>query len=165
MHDKIARYTILKSRLEDDGWKVVLHTIEVGARGHVHKTALKCLRGLGFTPRATSTIVRDLSLLSVRASTTIYMHRNTPRWPDTPLLRTPDCVLTDFGELRFKLSSLSAKEIDCWTPSFIKTRRFEPRLETVPEHNTNDRSARGEAQRLLASIAPRLQAEQSASAE
>ena len=169
MHEKIARYTGLKSRLEDLDWKVVLHTIEVGARGLVHaKTARKCFRGLarGFTPRATPKIIKNLSLLSVRASLTIYMHRNTPLWPDTPLLRTPDCVLTDFEKLRFKLSSLSAKELDCWRkPSFVKRRAFKPKLESVPEHNTYDRSARVEAPRCMASIAPGLQAEQCASAE
>ena len=104
-------------------------------------------------------------MLSVRASLTIYSHRNTPRWPDTPLLRTHDCVLTDFEKLRFKLSSLSAKELDCWTPSFDFKRlsqSFTPMLESVPEH---DRFARAEALRYLASIAFGIQAEQSASAE
>jgi hypothetical protein len=82
MHDKIARYTELLASIEATGkWKVVLYTIEVGARGRVHaKTARKCFRGLGFSPRAISKIVKDLSLLSVRASLSIYIHRNAPCW-------------------------------------------------------------------------------------
>ena len=165
MHDKIARYTELKASIEATGkWKVVLHTIEVGARGRVHdRPARKCLRSLGFSPIAISKIIKDLSLLSTRASLTIYMHRNIPCWEylkDTPLLRTSDCTLTDFEKLRFKLSTLSAKEVDCWTPSFDfkkhPSSQLDITLSTIhknpnPDHN---RSARAEALQLLSSIAP-----------
>jgi hypothetical protein len=164
MHLKIARYTGLKSDLESNGWKVVLHTIEVGARGYVHdKTFQKCFRGLGFAPRATAKIKKNLSLLAVRASTTIYQHRNKPLWPVIPLLRPVNCVLTEFEKLHFKVSSLSA---DCWTPTFDfkgSSSSSKSKLESVPEHR--ERSARAEAISLLASIAPGLQAERSASAE
>ena len=85
MHEKIGRYTPKQAIESDDNpggkWKVVLHTIEVGARGCVHKkTVQNCFWSLGFSNSAISKIVRNLSLLVVRASMALYSARNSPCW-------------------------------------------------------------------------------------
>jgi hypothetical protein len=137
---------------------VVIHTIEVGARGWVHeKTALKCFRSLGFSYKAITKVIRKLSLLSVRASLNIYAHRKKPIWeylPTTTLLRTSDCTLNSFEKLRLRLTSLTPCK---WIPS----KPFPPKskrsgLETIYEQAP---SARDEALELLSSIASGASAE------
>ena len=151
--EKIARYIALIAEIEDGHrWKVVMHTIEVGARGQVHrKPAVSCFRSLGFSNRAISKIIKNLSLLSARASLAIYMARNKPIWeylPTTALLRVTDCTLSPFELLRLRLSALTATESD-WEPSFEFKKRsplspsaksLDTRLQVIHENQSFDES-------------------------
>jgi hypothetical protein len=83
---KIARYHSLKSQISSNGWNCALKCIEVGARGFVGYSALKCLRSLGFQHSKARSICKKLSKASSICSQAIYNCHHAKHWVWSPLV-------------------------------------------------------------------------------
>ena len=90
---KESKYAHLVTDLESKGYKVKLHAIEIGSRGHItpqNKTRLKSILK-EFGKPITFKLFRDtISKLSVISSVTIYYAKDNPKWEiQTPLQIMP----------------------------------------------------------------------------
>ena len=84
---KTARYQELAQLMKTvNNWNSKIITIEVGARAFVARSMNSCLRSLGFTPRAASSLCKDVSQVVARCSHNIYQNRENKKWKMPPLL-------------------------------------------------------------------------------
>lgn len=99
---KSERYQELSKLAKSiNNWNSKIITIEVGARGFVAKTTNSFLRSIGFSPRQSSSICKDISLIVARCSHYIFMHRDNMTWPKCPLLTPykPEDIITNGDNL------------------------------------------------------------------
>ena len=88
---KINKYLDLKTTIESNGWSVELFAVEVGVRGYCTKSALCCLKKLGFNNiliRST----KDFSKSSMECSFIIWLGRNKKEWTSTTNLKVIDSL-------------------------------------------------------------------------
>ena len=84
---KQDRYTDLLILIRNNHWTPHLFTVEVGARGFVAKSLLKCLKALGLVRSAVSQLAKYVSNISARCSYAIYLAHSSVHWdPKKPLL-------------------------------------------------------------------------------
>ena len=84
---KEARYEHIHMNASAKGWKVMLKTIEVGARGFVAKTVPYFFRNLGFQRGQVKKICKDVSEISLRCSYHIFLSLKDKKWAkNIPLL-------------------------------------------------------------------------------
>ena len=72
-------------KLEDD-----LLTIEVGVRGFVGSSFVKCLAHLGFSRAVTTTLCKTVSLVAAKCSYAIYLASNSANWDSNRILLGPE---------------------------------------------------------------------------
>ena len=77
---KIDRYDALVQNIHLQKWKPVLMTVEVGVRGYVANSMLKCLHRLGFSNREVHQLRKAFSLVTARCSHGIYLSREIKHW-------------------------------------------------------------------------------------
>ena len=90
---KEGKYTTLKNSINDDTetkFSCTLWTIEVGVRGFVGRSVLRCLRKLGLPPRARKKLCKKLSLTVAKCSYAIYLARKTRDWDGNRTLIAPE---------------------------------------------------------------------------
>ena len=84
---KTARYSELCEQIREAGWTPHLFTVEVGARGFVGRSLIRCLKKLGLNPRTIRQAHKGLSEVAARCTYAIYLARETHDWPrDRPLI-------------------------------------------------------------------------------
>jgi hypothetical protein len=84
---KTARYSGLMEQIRLAGWTPHLFTVEVGARGFVGRSMIRCLKKLGLSPRTIRQAHKGLSEVAARCTYAIYLARETNDWPrDQPLI-------------------------------------------------------------------------------
>jgi hypothetical protein len=84
---KTARYSELMAQIREAGWTPHLFTVEVGARGFVGRSLIRCLKRLGLSPRTIRRAHKGLSEVVARCTYAIYLARETHDWPrDQPLI-------------------------------------------------------------------------------
>ena len=72
---KETRYLSLKSQIVERNWKTSLMTIEVGVRGFVGSSLLKCLAHVGFSLAVTTTLCKTVSLEQPNAPTQFILRQ------------------------------------------------------------------------------------------
>jgi hypothetical protein len=83
---KTDRYRQLRHDAINNGWSVDLFTVEVGSRGYVGHSLLRCLRSLGMPRSRITKVMAECSRVALRASYVIYLHRERSEWVMPPLL-------------------------------------------------------------------------------
>ena len=84
--EKRSKYSRLAEAIEGAGpWKATVMTIEVGARGFVSKAVRSTCMKMGLDHKATGTLVREMSRMSIRCSHFIWINRENKNW-ETPLM-------------------------------------------------------------------------------
>ena len=89
-HKKTEKYHLLCEQMRTRGWLVNFFAIEVGARGYCAPNVLSCLLQLGFTSKLAHTTTRDVSMISMQSSFTIWLASNSREWTRPPFVGTPD---------------------------------------------------------------------------
>ena len=85
---KQRRYADLLSKCEENGWHATHFPVEVGCRGFVAFSLVRCLRDLGF-PRCWAKRVRtECSRVALRCSYLLYLRRAIPEWSSMAILDT-----------------------------------------------------------------------------
>jgi len=87
---KETRYLSLKSQIVERNWKTSLLTIEVGVRGFVGSSFVKCLAHLGFSRAVSTTLCKTVSLVAAKCSYTIYLASNSANWDSNRILLGPE---------------------------------------------------------------------------
>ena len=90
---KVNKYMPLKSVIENNGWKVDLFAVEVGARGYCSRSVLCCFKSLGLRNRTINTTIKQLSKCSMECSFCIWLARNNKAWSSKEIdlsLKTPE---------------------------------------------------------------------------
>lgn len=83
---KDAKYLELKEQVELAGWSCAVWPFEVGARGFVARSTSRLLREIGFQPRESLQVCRDLAIIVARCSFTIYLAASSEKWQAPALL-------------------------------------------------------------------------------
>ena len=78
--DKENKYAKLLDDISMKQWRGHIYGIEVGSRGYVAKSFGFALRKLGFTQNAIRNAVKDVSLVCLRSSYSIYLSRKNEIW-------------------------------------------------------------------------------------
>ena len=94
---KQTRYGVLVQdiRTQRNPWTAILFTVEVGARGFVANSMMRCLRRLGFSNRQVNQLNKAFSEVSARCSYGIYLSRATKSW-----VRTRDLLVVPLGTFK-----------------------------------------------------------------
>ena len=71
---------VLIETAKKNGWKAVLRTVEIGARGFVNMDSMKLFRLVGHSPKQCNGIRKELSIVAVRASYFIWLNRDNKEW-------------------------------------------------------------------------------------
>ena len=77
---KFFKYESLSKSVTLNGWEVHLFPVEVGARGYCGSSIKSCFMRLGFTGKSIRSLLKTLSLTSMKASFHIWQSRNTKEW-------------------------------------------------------------------------------------
>jgi hypothetical protein len=77
---KLSRYESLVATCFSQGWSPVLLPIEIGCKGFVGFSFIKCCKKLGFAKHSISHISKLLSKVALRCSYLIYLSRNNQNW-------------------------------------------------------------------------------------
>ena len=77
---KFAKYESLSKSISLKGWEVHLFPIEVGARGYCGTSIKSCFSRLGFTGKSVRSLLKSLSLTSIKASFFIWQSRDSKVW-------------------------------------------------------------------------------------
>ena len=86
---KFFKYDSLRQSIITNGWKVHLFPVEVGARGYCGTSVKSCFLRLGFSNKLVRSLLKSLSLSSIKASFHIWQCRENKDW-NTPLLQAPN---------------------------------------------------------------------------
>ena len=89
-HKKTEKYHLLCEQMRTRAWLVNFFAIEVGARGYCAPNVLSSLLQLGFTSKLAHTTARDVSMISMQSSFTIWLASNSREWTRPPFVGTPD---------------------------------------------------------------------------
>ena len=77
---KHRRYEDLVQNIRLQEWNPILMTVEVGVRGYVATSMLRCLHRLGFSNREVHQLRKAFSQVAVRCSYGIYLSRKNVHW-------------------------------------------------------------------------------------
>ena len=77
---KHNRYEDLVQNIRLQEWNPVLMTVEVGARGYVATSLLRCLHRLGFSHREVRKLRKAVAQVAARCSYGIYLSRKNVHW-------------------------------------------------------------------------------------
>ena len=78
--DKENKYAKLLDAISMNQWRGHIYGIEIGSRGYVAKSFGFALRKLGFVQKAVKSITREVSLICLRSSYSIYLSRKNETW-------------------------------------------------------------------------------------
>ena len=79
--EKARKYSLeLIPNMRENGWKVSLFPIEVGARGYCSTSVKSCLVALGFSNRKTKEALQRIGRVALETSFHIWLCRNTTEW-------------------------------------------------------------------------------------
>ena len=81
---KFFKYDSLSKLISLNGWEVHLFPVEVGARGYCGSSIKSCFMRLGFTGKVIRSLMKSLSLTSMKASFYIWQSRNSKEWKNPP---------------------------------------------------------------------------------
>ena len=87
------KYMSLKSLTENNGWKVDLFAVEVGAKGYSSRSVLCCFKRLGHRNHTVDNTTKQLNKCSMECSFCIWPARNNKAWPSKEIdlaLKTPE---------------------------------------------------------------------------
>ena len=73
---KVNKSMPLKNVIENNGWSVDLHAVEVGARRFCSRSVLCCFKSLGLRNRTINNTITQLSECSMECSLYIWLARN-----------------------------------------------------------------------------------------
>ena len=79
---KRNRYLPLLSLCQSNGWNATHFPVEVGSRGFVAYSLMRCLTQLGFPPYWAKKVRNEASKVSLRCSYLIYLRRNIRVWQE-----------------------------------------------------------------------------------
>ena len=79
---KRNRYLQLLSSCQSNGWNATHFPVEVGTRGFVAYSLMRCLTQLGFPPYWAKKVRNEASKVSLRCSYLIYLRRNIRVWQE-----------------------------------------------------------------------------------
>lgn len=77
---KTIKYESLVASCLSQGWKTTFLAIEVGCKGFVGFSIVKCCKVMGMSKRDTSRLTKLLSRVALRCSYLIYLSRNNREW-------------------------------------------------------------------------------------
>ena len=77
---KTVKYEALIASCLSQGWKTTFIAIEVGCKGFVGFSTVKCCKMLGMSKRSISQLVKLLSKVALRCSYLIYLSRKNREW-------------------------------------------------------------------------------------
>ena len=77
---KYSKYESLSSSIALNGWEVHLFPIEVGARGYCGTSVKSCFARLGFLGKSVRSLIKSLSITSIKASFFIWQSRDSRVW-------------------------------------------------------------------------------------
>ena len=89
---KINKYSALKTTKESNGWSVELFAVELGARGYCSKSALCCLKKLGFNNILIRNNIKKFSKSSMEYPFCIWVARNNKDWTSTTKRKIKDSL-------------------------------------------------------------------------
>ena len=78
--------------IESNGCFVELFAVEIGARGYCSKSALCCLKKLGFNKILIRNKIKNFSKSSMECSFCIWLARNNKEWTSTTNLKVKDSL-------------------------------------------------------------------------
>ena len=78
--EKLTKYDELKEGCVDQGWRVHLFAVEVGARGYTAQTLSSCLKVLGLPGKLLRRCLTEVGNASLRASFWVWMLREKNEW-------------------------------------------------------------------------------------
>ena len=79
-HRKTVKYEALIASCLSQGWKTTFIAIEVGCKGFVGFSTVKCCKMLGMSKHSISRLVKLLSKVALRCSYLIYLSRKNREW-------------------------------------------------------------------------------------
>ena len=79
-HRKTVKYEALVASCLSRGWKTTFIAIEVGCKGFVGFSTVKCCKMLGMSKHSISQLVKLLSKVALRCSYLIYLSRKNRDW-------------------------------------------------------------------------------------
>ena len=91
---KLAKYAALCEQIRINDWKVVLRTVEAGARGFVAKSFFRVFRELGFSSSKARQSCKDISFVTASCSYGMWLMRNNKGWNASRGLVVPRGYLT-----------------------------------------------------------------------
>ena len=74
------KYAKLLDDISMNQWRGHIYGIEIGSRGYVAKSLGFALRKLGLTQNSIRYVIKDVSLLCLRSSYSIYLSRKNEMW-------------------------------------------------------------------------------------
>ena len=77
---KQAKYAPLTEAISIAGWKSVLFTVEVGARGFIPTSSHHPFNKLGLCGTQVNALMSRISLISAKCSYAIYLASNSKAW-------------------------------------------------------------------------------------
>ena len=110
---KFLKYDSLSQSITRNGWETHLFPIEVGARGYCGNSIKSCFSRLGLSGKFLRSLLKALSLASIKASFYIWQSRENEVWNFPLLTEGLDCGKKSFGQ---KSSNQSSKNQFCRTP-------------------------------------------------
>ena len=111
---KINKYANLRELICHNGWSSDLFTVEVGARGYCSNSVTTTLKKLGTKPKTARKVSKELGIISMKCSYSIWLARNSKQW-------------------NLKENSLQVKEIP---QSLTKCYRDHPSHSKIKPHNS-----------------------------
>ena len=77
---KFFKYDPLSNLISSNGWKVYLFPIEIGARGYCSTSLKSCFHRLGFSGKFIRSMMKSLSITSMKSSFYIWQSRDSKSW-------------------------------------------------------------------------------------
>ena len=87
-HFQKIKYSPLVKVIEGNDWTVDLFAIEVGTCGYSSRSLSICLKRLGFNNKITHKTTKSLSCISMKASFSMWLTRNSSVWSNNASLIT-----------------------------------------------------------------------------
>lgn len=95
---KSLKYEQLVSTCRSLGWTVNLLPFEIGCKGFVGTSFIKCCNKLNFSKKDTKMACRLVSRVALRCSYLLYLSRNNRHWQPIDLhIELNDCAAPNIG--------------------------------------------------------------------
>ena len=90
---KFEKYNSLSKAVMLNGWETYLFPIEVGARGYCGTSVKSCFSRLGFSGKLLRSLLKSLSLSSIKTSFHIWQSRDSKEWDNSLLPSSNSCTI------------------------------------------------------------------------